>query len=287
MTDFPRILVLGATGRLGRLLRAAGDGFAPAGALRWQGRSRPPGATGDWVICDPLADPGALAAAARGCGAVLCLAGVVPGRGAMADNSRLALAAIEAAAGAGARRARVLLASSAAVYGARPGPLSEAVPPAPASEYGRAKAEMEAAGAARAGELGVPLTALRIGNVAGADAALGGWVPGCVMDVFADGRTPRRSYIGPESLARVLGALARTPDLPGVLNLAAPGVVEMGALLDAAGRPWSPRAAPPEALAEVALDVSALAGRVGFAPGESDPREMVAQWRRLQEARAA
>lgn len=274
--QFRRILVLGAAGRIGAVLRRCW----PRGRGRWQARTVPPGG-GDWVACDPLADPAALARAAAGCGTVLCLAGVTPARAAagaaMADNTALALAAVRAAATAGAR---VLLTSSAAVYGARAGLLPETGPLAPVSDYGRAKAAMEARAAALGRDLGVPVTCLRIGNVAGSDAILGGWRPGFRLDRFADGRTPRRSYIGPVTLARVLGDIAEADALPPVLNVAAPGAVEMGALLDAAGLGWTPRPAPVEAIPEVRLDVSTLEGFTSFAPADSLPGTMIAEWRK-------
>ena len=287
---FPGVLVLGATGRIGTVLRRAWPRFGLAAQAVWQARTPPPaaggrngrgGGGGSWAVCDP-ADPEAVARAAAGCAVILCLAGVTPARAAqgaeMAGNVTLALAAVRGAAAVGAR---VLLASSAAVYGRREGLLAETLPPAPVSDYGRAKAAMETRAAALGRDLGVAVTALRIGNVAGADAILGGWRPGFVLDRFADGRTPRRSYIGPATLARVLGDLVAAPALPGLLNVAAPGAVEMGALLDAAGLPWTPRPAPAEAIAEVRLDIAALAGFTAFAPGDSLPATMVAQWREM------
>ena len=49
-----------------------------------------------------------------------------------------------------------------------------------------------------------------------------------------------------------------TRTLPPVLNVAQPGVVEMGALLQAAGKPFAARAAPAAAIPEVALDAARL-----------------------------
>ena len=269
--SFPQVLVLGATGRIGAELRKCW----PAGQGRWQARAPQPGP--GWVIADPLAAPAALARAAAGCAAVLCLAGITPAaaaRGAAYDlNRALALAAVRAGADSGAQ---VLLASSAAVYGRAPGPLREDAAPAPVSEYGHAKAEMETAALDLGAQLNIRVCALRIGNIAGLDAALGGWRPGFVLDRFADGRTPRRSYIGPRSMARLLGTLAGA-ELPEVLNLAAPGAVEMGALLDAAGRAWTPRAAPPGAIPEVVFDLARLARLAALEP--ATPAGLVAEWR--------
>jgi nucleoside-diphosphate-sugar epimerase len=177
--------------------------------------------------------------------------------------------------------ARVLLTSSAAVYGNQTGILSEAGPVAPASPYGQAKHDMEQQAAVLGAELGVSVCVLRIGNIAGVDAILGGWRPGCRLDRFADGRSPARSYIGAQTLARVLADLVATPDLPDVLNIAEPGPVEMSALLDAADLAWIPQDAPDTAIPQVELDVRRLQTLCPWLPGAADPARMVAQWRRL------
>lgn len=272
---FPGVLVLGATGRIGGILRRYGG----AGAI-WQCRGRAPDTQHNWSAFDPLAEPARLAHAAAGCDAILCLAGVINARdGDLADNTALAEAAIRAAAGAGAR---VLLASSAAVYGNQPGRLVETAPLCPASPYGRAKVDMEARGAALGAELGVAVTSLRICNIAGLDAILGGWRPGFTLDVFADGQSPRRSYIGPRTLARALGQLLADPNLPSALNVAGPAAVGMGDLLNTAGLDWTARPAPDTAIPSVELDTTALQQHVPLTPADGDPARMVAQWRALQ-----
>ena len=266
------VLLLGGTGRLGRMLCR----FWPTRAdLRVQSR----GAGGD-LRFDPLADGDALRAAAQDVRAVVCLAGVTDAHAArtgdaMALNSALALAAIEAA----PPDTRVLLASSAAVYGALPGVLAEDGPTAPRSDYGRAKLAMEAAALAT----GHPVTALRIGNVAGADAILGGWRAGMQLDRFADGRTPARSYIGPRTLARAVHALTCAEAPPAVINIAAPGSVEMGALLDAAGLAWQPRPAPDTAIATVTLATDRLAHHLSFAPEDGTAAGLVAEWHAMRQ----
>jgi len=246
------------------------------GAAQWQSRRE----TGpDWTVFDPLQDPGALARAAKGATAILCLAGVTSARagagGDMGDNTALAEAAIRAGAVCGAA---VFLASSAAVYGNQAGLLDETSPLLGQSAYGRAKADMEARGAALAAELGVPVCALRIGNIAGTDAILGGWKPGFRLDRFADGRSPRRSYIGPATLARVLGALMVAENLPAVLNIATPGKVEMGALLDAAGLAWAAQPAPEAAIPEVVLSVRALLAFVTLSARDGLAQTLVDEW---------
>ncbi|WP_424980018.1 NAD-dependent epimerase/dehydratase family protein [Leisingera sp. S232] len=297
----PAVLVLGATGRIGQLLQlcppadlSPGLSAGPSAGLALRLQARRGAADrwaenglGDWRVFDPLAEPAALARAADGAHAILCLAGPVPGRGAgrgagdMADHIRLGEAAVRAAAGAGAG-CRVLLASSAAVYGARSGLLAEETPLQPANAYGEAKAEMEARAAALAAELAVPACALRIGNIAGFDAALGGWQPGFTLDRFPDGSTPRRSYIGVQCLAQVLAALLMAPELPPVLNIAQPGTVEMGALLQAAGKPFALRPAPPAAIPEVALDVSRLQMLLAARLAAADAAAMAAEWAALE-----
>ena len=291
---FPSVLVLGATGRIGGILRRAWPRAWPEaarpGRVLWQARkpeTEPLPAAGAGpgrAMFDPLTRPDALIAAARGRAAILCLSGVTPARAARSPDPQAALdrniALAEAAVRAGAASGvRVFIASSAAVYGDRPGLLDEAAALAPVSPYGRAKAKMEARAAALGAELGVPVCALRIANVAGLDAILGGWRPGFELDRFADGRTPARSYIGPATLARVLGELLAVPDLPGALNIAAPGVVEMGALLDAAGLGWRPRPARPGAIARVALSTTALERFITLSPADGLAATLVGEWR--------
>ncbi len=283
----PRVLVLGATGRIGAILRKCWpDGDIGADIL-WQTR-HPVGASGRiigcatgeaWVTLDPLGQPDALVRAATGCSAILCLAGVISGRDEpLDDNIALAEAAVRAGAAA---RAQVFLTSSAAVYGNQPGLLTEGAPLTPMSDYGRAKAAMEARGRILAAELGVRVCALRIGNIAGIDAILGDWKPGFRLDRFADGRTPQRSYIGLQTLARVLGDLMTAKHLPDALNIASPGGVGMGALLDAAALAWEARAAPQGAIKELCLSTRALERFT--TQHEADTDTLVAEWRAMKD----
>jgi len=230
-----RVLVMGASGRIGAYLRRVWPGLAVHAV--WQYRANAPDGGFLWSpLCGPVPDCGPV-------DAVLCLSGGASGEG-LAHTTDLALAALSAARRLGA--GRVLLASSSAVYGTSPGPHDEAGPCQPASAYGAAKLGMEQAVLSQADALNV--TCLRVGNVAGADALLGGLVPGRVprLDRFADGRAPRRCYIGPLTLARVLAQLCGHPDrLPRVLNLAQPGLICMDSLLRAAGVPGSGNPRPP------------------------------------------
>ena len=274
-----RVLVLGATGQIGRMLQWA---WAYAGGIfpLWQTRGNP--STADWVRCDILGDPVGLKAACTRADVILTLAGITPAPGRdLTLNSDLALAVQRAAGGR-----PHLLASSAAVYGRADGLCRESDAVQPAAPYGGAKRAMEQTMLSEGG----PVTCLRIGNVAGADQILGKAGKGATrkLDCFPDGRTPRRSYIGPATLAQVLADLAiaagQCRSLPDILNVASPGTVEMGALLDAAGSPWTPRTAPPDAIAEVALDTTTLNRFSGQDPATGTAAAFVAEWRTYQEA---
>jgi len=279
-----RVLVLGASGRLGAMLRQY---WPDELRTMWQFRC-PVDRRGvghhamdhhavdhrDTVIFDPLGKGVELPR----CDVVVGLAGIVSGPdAALRGNTDLALAAVDLGAKLGARR--VFLSSSAAVYGYQPSPLAEDGPTRPQSPYGTEKLRMEAAALAQSKALGVPVTVLRIGNVAGADALLGqaglgqdglgqakteqaGTGP-IMLDQFADGQGPRRSYIGPKAFADVMAKLAGLAatgrDLPNHINLALPGSVAMADMLRAAAIPFEWRTAPAQALPEVALDVGRLA----------------------------
>lgn len=240
--------------------------------VTWVGRRAVPGAP--LTICDPLRDVERLAEIAGSAEVILSLLGPAPGGtlkqdGDLADHARLALALCDAATGP------VLLASSAAVYGSlgESGKLLHESTPVPKDlpPYGAAKYAMETATDARV---------LRIGNVAGFDAILGAWTPEFTLDTFPDGSTPRRSYIGPCTLALTLAALCKKSSLlPKTLNVAEPGAIEMSALLEAAGRPFAARVAKADAIAHVELDTSALIQLVPQLAEPGDPARMVREVR--------
>ncbi|WP_179381251.1 NAD-dependent epimerase/dehydratase family protein [Jannaschia marina] len=252
----------GATGRIGRMLQRVWSGSDTA----WLGR-------GD-VSADGFAG--------RDC--VIALAGVTLGdAAALSANTGTALDSLEAARAVRARR--VLLFSSAAIYGRRTGALGETMYPTPAAPYGTAKAAMEAAAAEwrAAHPEGPEAVVLRLGNVAGADALLSRLGPAVpTVDVFEDGRGPRRSYVGPVTLARTLLRLARHPDpLPPVLNVAAPVATDMLDLLRAAGRDWTPATPAPTAIAEVTLDTRLLQTIAPLPADAADADKIVAEWREV------
>ncbi|HEY9038441.1 MAG TPA: NAD(P)-dependent oxidoreductase [Roseovarius sp.] len=281
--DDMKVLVIGGTGRVGRMLRRHWDSAPPRDiALTWQARD----GTGDigWDAAD-----GAAALAAHGpVDRVLVLAGVTPAEDADLDqNAVIARTAMTAAAQMGA--AHVLLASSSAVYGTEGAlPYTEADTPDPASPYGLAKLEAERA--VLDAEDGPPACALRIGNVLGADAlmlnAVGASAAHPVaLDRFSDGNGPLRSYIGPVTLAQVLETLLhKGPALPDVLNIGAPAPVAMQTLLEASGTPYVTRPAPPDAVQTITLDCTSLARLHSFGSNASSAGAMLDEWRWVRDA---
>ncbi len=234
------------------------------------------------MVFDLILESDRAVQAMAGAGAVICFSGVTDARAhttgeVYSRNTDLALAAVSAAHKAGA--GRVFLASSAAVYGAQGGVMTETGDCRPVSDYGRAKLEMEHAALTKARALGHPATVLRIGNVAGADAILGGWHDQMEIDQMPDGHTPRRSYIGPQSLTRVLHSLCQADHLPDTMNLAAPGAIEMGDLLDAAGLAWRPRVAGAGVIEEVTLDTGRLASHSPLPATAGHAEAVAAEWR--------
>lgn len=247
------------------MLRAV---WGPEAAI-WQARRDVPG----HAIWDPLAGncPFSLRDSV-----MLCLAG--PTRGdALGLNAHLALAVMRAADAGGA--AGVLVASSAAVYRPSDRDMAEDDAPDPQSPYGRAKAAMEAAVLAAPGPA---RSVLRIGNVVGADALIGGARPGVpvVLDPVpgAEGG-PLRSWIGPVTLARVLAKLCEIRGLPPVLNVAQPGPLRMAALLSAAGIDWRFGPENPAVVARATLDVTRLSdlSEPFLPPATADG--LIAEWR--------
>ncbi len=275
MTKPPQhqLLILGANGKLGRLLQKAwAKAPLPGWQARWCARSNGHGIDHVW-------QPGMVAP--QRAEAVVALWGVVPGGGDLEDNTRLAQAAMALGRASGA--SRVLHFSSAAVYGAGT-QLSETSPCQPLNAYGAAKLAMEAA---IAQETGPAACVLRLANVVGGDslfAALTSETP-MVIDKFPDGQGPRRSYAPPSVIWHAVAALLTCPTMPEVINVAAPGTVDMSALAHDAGREFSWKVAPEEALAEAVLDTARLQALAGaLTPATS--RALIAEWQALRAARA-
>jgi nucleoside-diphosphate-sugar epimerase len=266
-----KVLILGSSGRVGRLLYAAWQHSSKVSPV-WHIRSS--GAAHAGVEFDILREPLKMLDAMSECDAVLNLAGVTPaGNGAMEDNGVIARAVVRSAASAG--QIPVVHLSSAAVYrSATQAELSSGTPQVrhrevdatrPTSSYGIAKLDAEEQIRAEGRARGVKVTCLRLGNLLGADHlfAGNGAAAAIELDRFPSGVSPKRSYIGPQDLAAVLEALLpHALALPDVINVALDGVVEMADLLHAAGRGFGWRSAPDSAIPVAELDVSVLAGLV-------------------------
>lgn len=278
-----QVLVTGAAGKLGRILRKV---WLQTGALGrgpvWTVRQPvfPDDVT--WDILSGPVPPIAKSAV------IFHLAGILRGDAAsLAANTALALMVCKTAKKAGAKH--VFLASSAAVYGSSCERHTEETLPWPQSDYGHAKLNMEREAlnwAQNAGANAPGVTCLRIGNVLGADMLLGKAVHDqeILLDPVPGHRKgPIRSYIGPHAFAQVIAKLISSAvagaSLPEILNIAAPKPVYMADLLLAAKQPF--RFGPPNSgiIPSVNISSERLASLV---PLVSTPaKAMVADWQRL------
>lgn len=269
-----RILVTGASGKVGRLLRLAWQRQSQ-GDVVWLSRKAPADIV--WAPDTPLPQ-------LPNCGTVIALWGRTTGTPVeLSVNETLVAQAQRVALACGAER--VLHFSSAAVYG--PGTnLGEASPPQPTNAYGIAKCMMEAA--VRALPASSPRhCCLRLANIVGADSLAPALRPSDVpatLDRFADGGGPVRSYVSPSDLARVLAGLARvSPDtLPVCLNVTAPKPVAMADLLHAAGRSIRWREAGPDATQTVTLDGGRLVQLLRFRYLNTDAERMLDDFQGLE-----
>jgi nucleoside-diphosphate-sugar epimerase len=283
-----QVFITGAAGRLGQLLCAAWADCPPWGFEPiWSSRCAGPRQDLVWdILSGPSPDitKGAV---------ILHLAGVLRGdRAALSANAAMARNVCTVAKAAGA--SHVFLASSAAIYGAAMRDHVEEQAPAPLSDYGHSKLDMERETLCWAHSLGPDapgVTCLRIGNVLGADALFGGVNPSqhIVLDpVPGQPGGPIRSYIGPQALAQVLaGLVARVgagTNLPKILNIAAPGTLSMADLLDAAQIPYSFGKPNVDAIPKVSLSTKRLAALIPLC--QTNAAAMVADWRGLMAAAA-
>lgn len=266
-------------------------------------QSRSARTDGDIVVDPSKANHAALRTALEGSGAdaMVVLWGVTTPRPdwPLSGNTSYALKALDLASELGLEH--VVLMSSAAIYRASPdaAPFRETDDQTPPlSDYGLAKRAMEAAATAwyrrRSGHRHVPnLTILRLANVVGADM-LGDSIRTCGLDRplrldrFADGTTPRRSYLSPRSLVRALDAILRAPATAGVqtFNLAdTRDGLEMQDILQVCrdlGRDvvWQHHPAPATAIPSVLVDSTRFLARypraaAGFRTSAAD---LVADW---------
>lgn len=254
MTSHQRVLILGATGCVGRALARVWPADCPA---VWQYRPSAERPNGEALAWDILTEP---APPCPGITGIVQLAGGTSAA-ALAATTPLALAACDLGE---QLNVPVLIASSQAVYGPVAGPVSEQTPCAPTNDYGRAKLAMEQAVAGRA-------TCLRIGNVVGCDMLLLNATRGQVtLDQLPDGGSPRRSYVSAQGLGQVMRGLLTQSDRPAVLNVAQPGTIMMHELLAAAGLEWTWRKAGAGVLASLALEVDRLAAMVPLPTADAE-----------------
>jgi UDP-glucose 4-epimerase len=284
-----RWLFTGGSGRVGRMLMRHWAQQAPQSDIIVQARRIDERGETNRIVWDPLVS--LLPPIAGDVTCIIAFAGVTPATGGLLNNNA-ALAEATLAAAFAARIPRVILASSSAIYGMNQtnSPFRETDEPRPINAYGAAKFVMEEI-CKPWRKRGLEVCCLRIGNVAGADVLLLNGTNATInaplrIDRFADGQGPRRSYIGPSTLARVVEALAAcTQNLPSVLNVAAPQPIGMAVLAEAANMPWTWAAAPETATQDITLNVSSLGALYAFEPEDSRPAEMVRQWRSTKDSK--
>jgi uronate dehydrogenase len=194
-----RVLVTGAAGRVGTLLRPRL--VRPDRVLRLLDLDPvSPGPGVEPVVAD-MTDPAAMAAACAGLDAVVHL-GAIPTEAPWADLLRVNIdgtrTVLEAARGAGVPR--VVLASTIHAAGfhsrssAVDGPLPSGVPPRPDTYYGVSKAAVEALGSLYADRFGMAVFALRLGA--------------CFPEPPAE--ETLESWLSPEDCARLIEACLTT-----------------------------------------------------------------------------
>lgn len=275
-----QVLVTGSAGRLGQILRstwtkAADLGFDPIYSARrakfandcaWNILSGKP----------PVIAKGSV---------ILHLAGILTG-GKTALSANVAMAATVCAMAEKAGAKHVFVASSAAVYGSSDCAHTEEEVAAPTTDYGRAKLQMEQVvqqWANLKNNDGPGLTCLRIGNVLGADALLGGSATRLIeLDtIVGQSGGPIRSYIAPTAFSQVLVRLIRLAGagsaLPRVLNVAAPTAVRMVDLLQAAQLPYRIGQPRLHAAPIVRISTERLAGLIPLPQTDADA--MIQDWR--------
>lgn len=262
-----KILILGASGKVARRLRAVWQAQPPRFQPLWWSREDVARFTSDSAPATPQI------------AGIIALWGVSYGNeNELAQNVVLGRLAQQIAAKTGAER--VLHASTQAVYGRDCVNAAETQILTPASPYGQAKIAMEE----EVKKIGpaCPII-LRLSNVFGADSLAHHMQQDArlQLDRFADGYGPRRSYIGAVDLARLLEALVQRPiaQVPKVLNVAAPQPLSMQSILEAAKVPFDWRPAPLSALQCATLDTSLLARWDLPVPQAQTAEALMQDWR--------
>jgi len=204
------------------------------------------------------------------------------------ENFEQGITALDIARHVGANR--VLLASSAAVYTQIPGVRHKEVSNEinPVGAYGRSKIEMERVAEEwlREQSTAPRLISMRIGNVVGADSLFAALEnsQSVTLDRFTTGVGPRRSYVTPGDLARVMEALLDCPPetLPKVVNVAGHQPLAMYDLVKAVGGHVEWRDAPDSAMESAELDTERLENLTGILHESSDAAKAVAGWKKLR-----
>lgn len=248
------LVLTGATGRVGRLLNGAWRARPIPGLCVIRLSRGGGGGVSRWDI-------GAGPAPEWPAGAVVVHLAGATGGDERALSQNVAMVAPLVAACRQNRVAALLFASTAAVYAPSAGGAREEDTPAPAGAYGRSKLKAERALADGLAASGIRLLCLRIGNVVGADALIGGAAAGgqVILDpVPGQAEGPIRSWVGPVTLAGIIARLARHAatggPLPDILNVANDPPLGMAGLLEAARIPWG--WGPPDARAVPAAVLS-------------------------------
>ncbi len=267
------VIILGASGKVGRMLRAVWKESPPKDFdFIYVYRSVPQGKDG--VVWAPGLPTDHLPKAQ----AIVALWGATPrSEYRFSDNTDLAIATLELA--RDLQVERVLHCSSAAVYSPSPEPLTE-IPTGPApNDYGQSKLDMEHQITQWISENEGLFSnvIMRLANVAGADGLFNNMKPGksVTLDRFADGQGPRRSYIGVTDLAKVIEALIMASRFDGPINIAATKATEMSGLASAAGCSVKWKPAPDGAIASVTLDTTRLQSVLKLDDSSASPENLI------------
>ena len=283
--SLPTVLVTGASGQFGRVLRYGLARHAPDMPVIYHGRTPRPMDHGQWRFLDvqaPASEWTDFIGAIRP-DVVLHLAGVTHSQDISEQtmtqiNADCTVKIAQAAQAVGVRH--FFFASSAAIYGAQSDAvtaLSEAGPINPVSAYGRSKQAAEQM-MVRSSLTGMGVTALRYATTAGSDQLLLNALARkldapLTLHKFANGRGAERSYLGPDDLGqyhlRLFSQGAKGSVLPPALNVATPGSVFMDGLLGQiavrSGRdiPWVWGVPPKGAIKRCVLSTDLLDATVG------------------------